>query len=79
MLFMRGDILEAFSLNLNVIFSIGFLCVFPVLLGYDLITRKAITYKTFSLVDMLLIDKWVLGAFCVFELYVWIHNIIYHI
>lgn len=79
MLFLRGHIVEALSLNLNVIFSIGFICIFPILLCCDMIMRKTITHQVWCKIDSVLKIKWVFFLFCIFELYIWIHNIIFHI
>lgn len=78
-LFLHGHIADALALNLNVIFSIGFLFVCPILLCYDVIMREEITYKSFCIFDSMLKNKWVFSIFGIFELYIWIHNIINHI
>jgi hypothetical protein len=78
-LFLQGNVLDALSLNPNVIFSIGYLFVFPFLLGYDIVTRKKITYKVFDIVNSILKIKWIFISFSIFESIVWIHNIINHI
>ena len=79
LLFFHGQIAEAVSLNPNVIFSIGFICVFPMILGYDAITQSTLLYKFFYKIDSFLKNKWVFILFIGFELFVWIHNIVCHV
>ena len=79
LLFFHGQIAEAVSLNPNVIFSIGFICVFPMILGYDAITQSTLLHKFFYKIDSFLKNKWVFILFIGFELFVWIHNIVCHI
>lgn len=79
MLFLRGHIREALSLNLNVIFSIGYIFIVPILLVYDFVMKKFILYNAYRAIDSILKYKWAFFSFIVLELYVWIHNIIHHI
>lgn len=77
--FLHGHFIEAILLNPNVILAVGFLFLCPLLLAHDALTKHATTYDLFNRADSALKIKWVFAVFCVFELFVIIHNIVNHI
>ena len=79
LLFLHGHIIDALTLNPNVIFAIGFLVLCPILLCYDALAHKKVTYEAFDKFNSVLKIKWVIILFGLFELGVWIHNIVCHI
>ena len=74
-LFLGGDFYKAFFLNPNVVFSLSFIFVYPILVILSLLTRKHLIIYTFRLLDSFLKRKMALLVVLFLELAIWICNI----
>lgn len=79
MLVLHGQIKEALCLNPNVIFSIGFLFVYPWIVLYDGFTGSKYLLNIYCSIDALLKRPIIFGLFGLAEIGIWIHNIVCHI
>lgn len=79
LLVLNGHIREAFLLNPNVILSILFLFVYPIILLYDIWSKQKTLISAYQLIDSMLKKPLILGIFAILEIGIWIHNILYHV
>ena len=73
--FLHFDITGAFRLNPNVVLSVLFIFLSPIVLLIDFMANKNISFKLYSSVDALLHKRFVWIPFLLIELSIWIHNI----
>ncbi len=73
--FLHCDIISAFTMNPNVIFSILFIIIYPFLFFVDITIKKGIICRLFSHVEDLLHQKYIWIPFLVIEILIWVHNI----
>ena len=76
MKFLHSDITGAFRMNPNVVFSISFLFLFPLIMLTDFVTGKNLFTKLYTYIEAQLSKKPVWIPFAIAELLIWIHNII---
>ena len=74
--FLHFDIMGAMALNPNVIISILFLILCPILLLIDRIEKKNIILRLYTHIELLLHKKTIWIPFLIIETLIWLHNII---
>lgn len=62
-------------MNPNVVLSVLFIFLSPIVLLIDFMANKNISFKLYSSVDALLHKRFVWIPFLLIELSIWIHNI----
>ena len=75
MRFLHLDIMGAVKLNPNVIFSMLFLTICPILLLIDGIGKKNLILLLFTNIESLLHKKVIWIPFSAIEILIWLHNI----
>jgi hypothetical protein len=73
--FFHFDIMGALELNPNVIFSMLFLTICPILLLIDCISERKILLWLYTNVEVLLHKKVIWISFLIVEILIWLHNI----
>ena len=76
---LQGQFMEALCLNPNVVFAIVFLFLYPCICIYDALTKRQLLPAMYSSLDSWLKRPWVFILFGLFEIGIWIHNIVCHI
>ena len=74
--FLHGNIKEAILLNPNVFFAIAFLFITPAIYVYDNLWKKEALYGLFVYINRLLNKPIILTLLLVFELVVWVRNVV---
>ncbi|MCF0199504.1 MAG: DUF2752 domain-containing protein [Bacteroidaceae bacterium] len=75
LLALSGDYRSAFILNPNVIFSLSFIFIYPIVAVLSLATRKHLLIHIFQLLDRLVKRRIVLLVVLLLELTIWMCNI----
>ncbi|MCQ2312197.1 MAG: DUF2752 domain-containing protein [Paludibacteraceae bacterium] len=79
LLALHGQVIEALCFNPNVIFALGFIFLYPILILYDGLTQKTHLFTIYYSLDAALKRPMFFVPFGVFEIIIWIHNIVCHI
>lgn len=72
---LKGNVGAAMAFNPNVFWCAAFLVLYPIMALYDAMTKRAWTHSVYRYLEQLLHKRIVLTAVLIFELLVWIHNI----
>ena len=79
LLFFRGYYIDSLKLNPNVLLSICFVLGFPIVVIFEIITRKRTLLLFYKYLTQKLQNRVILTIFLIFEIIVWIHNILNNI
>ena len=77
--FLHCDIVDALLLNPNVLLSIAFLFICPILIIIELLTKKEIVIYLYTRIENCLHRKSIWISFVIIEIFIWIHNIMMNI
>lgn len=79
LLFLDGRIQEALFLNPNSLFAIIFIITYPVLLMFSILRKHSYIEDCYNNINKMLSRKPVFFLFILFEIAVWVHNVLNHI
>jgi hypothetical protein len=79
LLFIRGYYIDSLKLNPNVLLSICFVLGFPIVVIFEIITGKRTLLLFYKYLTQKLQNRVILTIFLIFEIIVWIHNILNNI
>lgn len=76
LMFLKGDVLQALSLNVNVLLSIAFLFGYPILLCASLLRKFDYITLSYNFICLCLKTWYLAVPFFAVEAFVWLRNII---
>ena len=79
LLLLKGQFFDAISLNPNCILALMFICLYPIIGVYSLLSKQSYITDCYNFLSRALENKYVLVFVLICEIMIWIHNIIYHI
>lgn len=79
LLFLEGNFWDAVSLNPNCLFAIAFILIYPVLVVLSLIRQHSYIDDCYRFLNKVISRKLNLLLLILFEVGIWIHNIVGHI
>lgn len=77
--FLHCNVFDAILLNPNVIFSIAYLLICPIIITIELITKKEIAIYLYKRIEKCLHRKKIWIPIFIVEILIWIHNIMMNI
>ena len=74
--FLQYDYIVAIKMNPNVVFSVAYLILSPLVIILDLLSRKEIIKCIYNYIEQNLHKKIIWIPFFIIELLIWIHNLL---
>ena len=79
LLFLKGNIIEAISLNPNCVLAVLFVTLYPIIAIFSVVCQTSYIDDAYRVINKILAHKKVLSLVLFLEIVVWIHNVIENI